>query len=76
MVDINPCKKPQEPNLVSAIIPVLLVIIETIRSERIADLEQARKRADEVLSKAIEDENVRKHFLENLVVRGDKVDWM
>lgn len=75
MVDINPITKPQEPNLVSHMIPVLNVIIETIRSERIADLEQARKRGDEVLAKYIKDEKMREHFLENLVVRGDKIDW-
>ena len=76
MIDIDPIKKPQEPNLVSAMIPLLNVILETIRSERITDLEQARKRGDEIMSKLVEDVNVRKHFLENLVVRGDKIDWM
>ena len=76
MVDIDPCKKPQEPNLVSHIIPVLNVIIETIRSERITDLEQAKKRGDEILAKFITEERVRKDFLGNLVVKGDKIDWM
>ena len=75
IIDIDPIKRPQEPNLVSALIPLLNLIIETIRSEKISDLEQARKRADELLQKPIEDVDMRKHFLESLVVRDGKVDW-
>lgn len=75
IIDIDPIKKPQEPNLMSGIIQLLNLVLETIRSEKIADLEQARKRADELLQKPIEDEKTRTHLLESLVVRGGKIDW-
>ena len=79
IVDINPCKGPQKTNTgvdqVSALFPLLKVILETICSEDLVGLEQARKRVDEMLSETTNDPKERNFFMESLVMRNNKIDW-
>ena len=75
LLDIDPTTKPQSQNIASVLIPLLNEVLEKIRNEQVDGLEQARKRASEVISKLIEDENVRHRMASSLVIRDGKIDW-
>ena len=75
MLDIDPTKKPEKEVIESAPIAMLSDLLNTIRSEKLEELEQARKRANELISPMVADESVRNRFLENLVTRDGKIDW-
>lgn len=72
MIDIDPIKAPQQP--LTPIILQLNEVLDSIRREKIEDLEQAGKHGVELLGKLIENERWRSHFLKNLV-RDKQIDF-
>ena len=71
-----PIKKPAKKSTSSTLLPLLDEVRQTIRSEKIADLEQAKKRAKEILSKMTQNEKMLNQITSSLVIGSDKqVDW-
>lgn len=76
MLDIHPQKKLAKPNSVSIITEQFKQIADLIKKENIQSLEEAKKRADEVLSGQIKEERFRIGMLMGLVVRENgEINW-
>ena len=76
MIDIHPQKKLEKPNSVSIITEQFVQIADTIKNEKIESLEEAKKRADQVISDQIKDERLRAGMLMGLVVRSNgEINW-
>lgn len=71
-----PIKKPEKKSTSSTLLPLLDEVRQTIRSEKITDLEQAKKRANEIVSKLTQNEKMLNQITSNLVVGSDnQIDW-
>lgn len=76
LIDIHPQKKLARPNSVSLITEQFKAIAEMIKNDKITSLEEAQKRADELLSAQIKEERLRKGLLAGLVVRSNgEINW-
>ena len=75
LVDLVPHKSLPEPNRVTVLLSALNEATATLHKENIVDLEKAKKRANEVLSKTVKEAHVRDYLLVKLLKKSDKIDW-
>ena len=72
IVDIHPDKrlsKPGEPNMVQMFAFALRKTLETLRKENIAELDKAKERLNELITRFIKEEENRKIYLNNLIFK-------
>lgn len=72
----SPIEKLDQQNMRLAMISLLEEVRQTILSEKIGDLEQARKRASEIVNKLTQDEQIKNRITSSLVVdENNQIDW-
>lgn len=76
LIDIHPQKKLAKPNSVSIITEQFKQVTDMIKNEKIDSLEEAKKRADELIGAQIKEERIRQGLLAGLVVRSNgEINW-